>query len=214
MKQIVPFTRTIDLDTSVELVTSISLDKKVNDVNDGIISGIFDLYLEYKENEESIENKKYSSQIPFDIDIDEKYLLDNISLDIDDFYYELDNNKILLHIDILINNLELNDRLVKEVETIKHEDETIVKDDRDNDLDNNLFLEKEEKVEDVSMPLYKTFDSEKDSYVTYSVHIIRADETIDTICQKYNVTREDLGYYNDISTIKLGDKIIVPTCKK
>lgn len=209
MKQIVPFTRTIDLDTSVEEITSISLDKKVNSINNGIISGIFDLFLEFKENDESIDNKKYSSQIPFDIDIDDKYLLDNVSLDIDDFYYELDNNKVILHIDILIDNLELNDRVVEE--NPLNEDNNVIRNDEEKP---NLFSETEEKIENVTVPIYKTFDPEKDSYVTYSVHIIRDDETIDTVCQKYNVSKEDLAYYNDISTIKLGDKIIVPTYKK
>ena len=209
MKQIVPFTRTIDLDTSVEEITSISLDKKVNSINNGIISGIFDLFLEFKENEESIDNRKYSSQIPFDIDIDDKYILDSISLDIDDFYYELGNNKVILHIDILIDNLELNDRVVEE--NVLNEDNNTIRNDEE---EPNLFSEIQKKVENVTVPIYKTFDSEKDSYVTYSVHIIRDDESIDTICQKYNVSKEDLAYYNDITTVKLGDKIIVPTYKK
>ena len=195
MKQIVPFTRTINFDTPVEEITSISLDKKINEIKDGIISGNFDLYLEYKENDMSVDTNKFSSQIPFDIDIDDRYVLDNAKVDIDDFYYELDDNKISLHIDVLIDNLELSDRQVE-----RNEDD--------------LFEEKEEKIEKVNVPIYETFDPSKETYVTYNVHIVRDDETLDTICQKYNVTKEDLGYYNDISTIKLGDKLIVPTYKK
>ena len=114
MKQIVPFTRTINFDTPVEEITSISLDKKINEIKNGIISGDFDLYLEYKENDMSVDTNKFSSQIPFDIDIDDRYVLDNAKVDIDDFYYELDDNKISLHIDVLIDNLELSDRQVEE----------------------------------------------------------------------------------------------------
>ena len=76
----------------------------------------------------------------------------------------------------------------------------------------DLFLEQEEKVE-VKTPIYQSFDPEKEDYVTYNVHIVREDDNIDSICLKYGVTKEDLSYYNDINTIKLGDKLIVPNKK-
>ena len=38
MKQIVPFTRKINFDTPVDEITSISLDKKIKNIEDSIIS--------------------------------------------------------------------------------------------------------------------------------------------------------------------------------
>lgn len=200
MKQIVPFTKSINIDTDIDEIISISLDKKVEDVNNGHILGTLDLYLEYKENDISVDVLKYNSLIPFDIVIDDKYLIDDVTLDIDDFYYEINNKEVVLHIDLLVDNLKYNDTELEKI--IEKRD------------DQDLFLEEEERVNDVQLPVYETFDSNNDAFVTYNVHIVRGEDNIDSICQKYGVTREDLSYYNDLSNIKLGDKLIVPTYKK
>lgn len=225
MKKIVPFIKTINFDQNVDEVTSISLDRKVNDINNKEITGEFDLYLEYKESDISVTPLKYNDTIPFNIDIDDRYLLDNVKVDIDDFYYELDNNSIILHIDLEVDGLEYDNRdieeLIDKVETNEDVDDSesdstdIIQDnsiDRNNLENDDLFLEKEEKVE-VKTPIYQSFDPEKEDYVTYNVHIVREDDNIDSICLKYGVTKEDLSYYNDINTIKLGDKLIVPNKK-
>ena len=225
MKKIVPFIKTINFDQNVDEVTSISLDRKVNNINNKEITGEFDLYLEYKESDISVTPLKYNDTIPFNIDIDDRYLLDNVKVDIDDFYYELDNNSIILHIDLEVDGLEYDNRdieeLIDKVETNEDVDDSesdstdIIQDnsiDRNNLENDDLFLEKEEKVEEKT-PIYQSFDPEKEDYVTYNVHIVREDDNIDSICLKYGVTKEDLSYYNDINTIKLGDKLIVPNKK-
>lgn len=220
MKQIVPFTRKIEFNTSVDEITSISLDKKVKEINNGIISGVFDLYLEYKENDISVNVLKYSSSIPFDIDIDDKYDLKDVIIDIDDFYYEIDDNSICLHIDVLIDNLTL---AIEEIDIIKKNEKEIEEIKEDNLEDRNieesleiedLFKEIEDTKKDVSVPIFETFDETKETFVTYNVHIVRDNDNIESICLKYGVTKEELSYYNDISMIKLGDKLIVPTYKK
>ena len=229
MKQIVPFSKKIEFNTNVDEITSISLDKKIKEIDDGIISGVFDLYLEYKESDISVNILKYNSSIPFDIDIDDKYDLKNVKVDIDDFYYDIDNNNVLLHIDVLIDNLELIEDKIDEIslkreevdEEVKIEDIFDEKDDEERDDINlkieDLFKEMDENVVDVKtkqMPIFETFDSKNETFVTYNVHIVREEDNIETICLKYGVTREDISYYNDISIIKLGDKLIIPTYKK
>ena len=77
MKQIVPFTKTITFNTNVDEITSISLDKNIISKKDNTINGTFSLYLEYKENDISVNVLKFESTIPFDIDLDEKYLIEN-----------------------------------------------------------------------------------------------------------------------------------------
>lgn len=259
MKQIVPFTKKISFDTSVDEITSISLDKTIKNIEDSIISGVFDLYLEYKESDISVNVLKYSSSIPFDIDIDSKYSLKNVKVDIDDFYYEIDDDDVVLHIDVLIDNLEYVEEELESIIT-KHEDreepvvveempkEEIKEDtmiiDKDieekiaNPIDENikeidfenddkrddqikiedLFKELDEEIVDVKVepkvPVFETFDPKNETYVTYNVHIVREEDNIETVCLKYGVTKEELSYYNDISMIKLGDKLIVPTYKK
>lgn len=55
-----------------------------------------------------------------------------------------------------------------------------------------------------------SFLSENERFSTYKVHIIREDETIETIKEKYNVTTDELEKYNSLDKIMLGSKIIVP----
>ena len=228
MKQIVPFSKKIEFNTNVDEITSISLDKKIKEIDDGIISGVFDLYLEYKESDISVNILKYDSSIPFDIDIDDKYDLKNVKVDIDDFYYDIDDNNVILHIDVLIDNLELIEDKIdeislkrEEIDEVKIDDIFDEKDDAEREDINlkieDLFKEMDENVVDVKtkqMPIFETFDVNNETFVTYNVHIVREEDNIETICLKYGVTREDISYYNDISIIKLGDKLIIPTYKK
>ena len=52
-----------------------------------------------------------------------------------------------------------------------------------------------------------TFD---EKYVTYYVHIVRENDTIDSICSKYGIDIAILKEYNNTEQITLGSKIIVP----
>ena len=239
MKQIIPFVKDIDFDTNIEEVTSISLDHNVLETRKNNIKGVFELYLEYKENDISVTTLNYSSKIPFDIDVDDRYILDDVKIDIDDFYYEIEDNKVILHIDVLLDNLEekvdeiivkhedrdeeLNENEVEELTDDEIEEERAIKKDDNMELENpkieDLFKEIETEkipleVKKHIKPIFETFDPANETYVTYTVHIVREDDNIDVICSKYNVTKEELSNYNDIKVIKMGDKLIVPTYKK
>ena len=48
-------------------------------------------------------------------------------------------------------------------------------------------------------------------YLTYKIYIVKENDTIESIISKYSVSKELLDSYNDLSDIKLGDKIIIPT---
>jgi hypothetical protein len=121
MKQIVPFTKRIELENNIEEITSISLDHTLSFTEDNEIKGELELYLEYKENDISVNTESYTAKIPFDIALDDKYILDNSKVEIDDFYYEIEDNCVILHIDILVDGLEL---VEEELENIipKHEE--------------------------------------------------------------------------------------------
>ena len=49
-----------------------------------------------------------------------------------------------------------------------------------------------------------------DTYVTYYVYIVKEDDTLDKIIQKYGVTREKLVLYNNLEDMKPGVKLIIP----
>ena len=58
--------------------------------------------------------------------------------------------------------------------------------------------------------LSTNFLSNEEKYVTYKVHIIRENETIETVKELYGVTKEELEKYNTLENIIQGSKIIVP----
>ena len=191
MKQIVPFTKTIDLKTNIEEVTSISLDRIVKDISDSEITGEFELYLEYKENDISVNTLNFTSTIPFNINLDDRYSAKNSKVDIDDFYYEIEDSDITLHIDLLIDKLDLVDKELENIIPIKEErvEDGKVEEEKTEEIEKEIDVVREEieedrndKIEDlfkqvdenVSLevkdkpkikPIFETFDEENDAFV-------------------------------------------------
>ena len=59
--------------------------------------------------------------------------------------------------------------------------------------------------------LFSSFKDSDETFSTYSVYILRNEETVETILEKYKVTREELEKYNDLTNLSIGTKIIIPT---
>ena len=71
-------------------------------------------------------------------------------------------------------------------------------------------IEKEEKIVKVNS-LFSNLGDELDTFTTYSVYIMREGDTLEKVMDKYKVTKEDLETYNDLSSIELNSKVIIPT---
>ena len=107
MKKLVPFTKEIEFKTMISKVTSISLEHTLRVEKDNLISGYFILEGAYKMTQASQIDEEFSYKIPVDIELDEKYDTSNITLDIDDFTYEIiDEEKMRLNITLCIDNIE------------------------------------------------------------------------------------------------------------
>lgn len=52
--------------------------------------------------------------------------------------------------------------------------------------------------------------SQEETFVTYYVYIVREQDTVESILEKYQSTRDALAAYNDLSQIKPGSKVIIP----
>lgn len=52
--------------------------------------------------------------------------------------------------------------------------------------------------------------NKEDSYKSYYVYVIREGDTLDSILNKYKITKEDLEMYNDLNDLKIGKKLIIP----
>ncbi len=70
---------------------------------------------------------------------------------------------------------------------------------------------KEQDESDGVGSLFSSFKDSDETFATYSVYIFRANDTIEMIMDKYQVTKEELESYNDLSSLTIGSKVIIPT---
>lgn len=59
--------------------------------------------------------------------------------------------------------------------------------------------------------LFSSFKESDETFATYSVYIFRQNDTIEAVMDKYQVTKEELENYNDLSSLTIGSKLIIPT---
>lgn len=122
MKKIIPFKKEIIFKTNLAEITSISLEHSLHKEEEYLITGAFSLNGEYKITDTSTNTEIFSYDLPFDIHMDDHYILDHIIVDIDDFYYEIVNENVLaIHIDVCVDKLEEKPLIEKENRTIDME---------------------------------------------------------------------------------------------
>lgn len=265
MKKTISFEKKIDFPTMIGEITSISLDHNLKFVDESNIEGNFLLTGTYKLTEASRLEDKFNFEIASDIMLNEILDLDTTKIDIEDFYYELENDETMIcHIDVKIEGVEkidevesieesiilptdtFEDTKITSIEmpeaTLDEEDLNIIKnnfeessitkveksynqkEDRECDGDyqntqqiNNMETDnmneqieiQEKAIEEGS--LFSSFKDAEETFSSYSVYIIREEETLQTLMEKYKTTKEELESYNDLSSITVGSKIILPS---
>ena len=269
VKKIIPFRKDLEFNTPLYEVTSISLEHHLTKKTDTLISGNFIISGDYKQTESSENKDPFNFTLPFDIALATKIDLDDMLLDVDDFYYETGKNTLKVNIDLLLDATEIgepekekedreniNEKDVECIDsnTYNDNDDSRVPDEFNdvnykkpqlenlpNSLDNsgvslddiqndnfmdsinndnvsdngtsnivnsNININENQNINE-NNNLFASFET-ADTYTAYRVYLIKEDDTIDTILKKYNVTKDDLSAYNDLSDIKYGDKIIIP----
>lgn len=228
MKKIVPFKKEMLFNTNVSEITSISLEHNLCVKDKSIISGDFIISGEYRMSDSSINTEEFDFELPCDINLDEKYIIDNVQIDIDDFYYEVINSNILkVSIDVALDKIE-EKPIINEIEIKRTTLEEMEKElsrggdsmNLEQNIEMNLLPEKEKTdyqeercVEEEDIPvnsIFNNFSDTNEMYKTYKICIIREGDVLESIMEKYGVTREILEQYNDIKEINLGDKLIIP----
>ena len=233
MKNIIPFKKDVIFKTNLSEITSISLENTLN-LKDDTISGDFIISGEYKISDKSTTVEPFELNIPFEIVLDDRFETKKATIDIDDFYYEIVNNNVLsVSIDVLVDHLQ--ERALVEIEdlvdvtpvrvVLDSEDDDMGKENK-NKVENKIAeeyiqdrcieeelpkidIEKEELDEKINS-IFNNSSFSDEVYVTYNVFIIRDGDTLDSIMEKYNITKEELEKYNDLSNLQLGDKLIIP----
>lgn len=269
VKKIIPFRKDLEFNTPLYEVTSISLEHHLTKKTDTLISGNFIISGDYKQTESSENKDPFNFTLPFDIALATKIDLDDMLLDVDDFYYETGKNTLKVNIDLLLDATEIgepekekedreniNGKDVESIDSNTYNDNEASRvpdefndvnykkpqlenlpnsldnsgvslDDIQNDnfmdsinndnvsdngtsniVNSNININENQNINE-NNNLFASFET-ADTYTAYRVYLIKEEDTIDTILKKYNVTKDDLSAYNDLSDIKYGDKIIIP----
>ena len=204
MNCIVPFKKSIKFDTPIAEITSISLEHEIT-VNDGALLGNFLVTGEYKEHPVSVNVSEFKYNLPFDVTIPTNVIKESITFDVTDFTYQIeDNNSLQVNIEFVVRGDEINDELEEDYDEVAPE---ILTDDVD---------ETEERADDIqnvtesanSVLSYGNMSEE--TFVTYHVHILKENDTIESLAKSYNISDSLLGEYNDLNDMKPGNKIIIP----
>ena len=196
MNKIIPFNKEIEFPSKIDEVTSIALDDTLKFDDPLTIRGDLIVRGCYK----TIDKEEdFSYPIPAVIAVDEKYDTDKAKISVDDFYYEIINDNILrVKIDLLLDNLYYKEKkIIEERIEVNEEDNNL--EEVDNKLSDEINDEKKDK------------DLDLKEYCIYRVYLVDENDTIEKIMEKYHVTKEDIEEYNDLSNIKAGMKLIIPS---
>ena len=236
MNLIIPFTKDIKFKTNISEIASISLEHEYT-VNDSEILGNFIITGEYKSHEVSVNRESFEHVLPFSVSLTTKIDASSVDFTIEDFTYEIVDKDILrVNIEYSINAIEIKESGFERDEEQKNALDEIL-DQMDNELEEEIredeqepkveeMLEKTKESEEIVIEEEKRDDSmitkeeeqefmasinsKEESFVTYHIHIMKETDTIETVCAKYNTNINILGEYNDLTTVAIGDKLIIP----
>lgn len=201
MNCIIPFEKEIKFKTNIAEILSISLEHDYT-LNDCEILGNFTILGDYKSHEVSINKEHFEYVLPFQVNLTCKIDEKSINFDVEDFTYEVINNdtlKVKIEYSIKANELE-EEPLFKEVNEPELDK---ILDELDEDQEREI-------PNDAKETIINNVNTSDETYVTYKIHEVKETDTIESICMKYNVSKNILSEYNDISNLVLKDKLLIP----
>lgn len=211
MNLVIPFTKDIKFKNSIAQILSVSLEHDYT-ANMEEVLGNFTVSGEYKTHEVSVNKESFEYVLPFSVNLTNKIDTDSVSFEVEDFTYELiDNDTMRVNIEYSIKATEIKEEpLFKEIEDEELDD--ILKDittDERNEVE-NVDVKEESIPNETKNVILDNIKKDEEVYVTYRIHEVKENDTIESICTKYNVLESTLKEYNDLSTLSLLDKIIIP----
>ena len=230
MKEIIPLKKDIIFKTRIGEITSIDIEHTYN-VEDDLVSGDVILSGTYKMTEASVLDEEFYYKIPFSIAITKRVNKDTINIEIEDFTYEIQKDVLKVDIKLELTCEEEEDIKEETIETLDFnndkedfEDNINNEDNIVDELNNNINVNENMTKMEVEVNENKTdvdlneninnitnnIINNENKYYTYKIYIVRDGDTIESICNKYNVTLNDLKDYNNVNNVNVGDKIIIP----
>lgn len=203
-----------------KLPFTIELDSKYDTKDMEIVIGDFyfeiineeDLKINVEIDINGLEEKEINTQIiSSKISLNEKELVEELELEKKELVrdngmeevmpipVEMDEIKEKFEFQTGINPL---DKLALEIEEDIKEEEML----NSNFTANNTTNQKSTSMSSI----FSSISSNDETFSTYYVYIVRENDTIEYIIDKYKTTRDELQNYNDLNDIKVGSKVIIP----
>ncbi len=225
MQSIVPYTKEIQFKSKIFEICSISLEHEIN-ANEKEITGNFIISGEYKSHEVSVNKEEFNYKLPFHLEVTDTIDKNSIQFEITDFNYQI-TNEDTLKVDIefqvsatTIEPIKLEEReeestemqreVIEDIDDLFHEEEKI------EPVEENIESEKYEAVEErleeeqAEVVLDSAIEKE-DEYMTYHIHIVSESDTLESIVMAYETDVDTLKEYNQMDSLNIGDKIIIPS---
>ena len=231
MQQIINIEKEIAFKSMLGSITSISLEDDLSFINDNEIEGNLIIRGTYKMTEASTLEETFDYKIPVEIMLTTTLEEDKRKVDINNFTYKIvDEESLLINVELLIEGLEKIEikpeedevRGDKEVLSTDLEEknslpsiddtkeiEKVIETSKDIDMTSNN--NSDNKSKEVVNSIFESFANTEETYSTYSVYILRENETLDDIILKYKTTKEELIDYNDLDNLRVGSKLIIPS---
>lgn len=228
MKKIINFTDDIEFRNNIYEISSISLEREF-EATENDISGTFIITGSYRGHEISLNQESFTKKIPFSYHFEEPMDKETITMEVNDFTYEIDQNKLCVEIeyeiegdkmifdderefDKFLENHEVE--LVDFKDDIKEEKSIIEENVEACEQEKEEEKEKQEKNEDrevkVDTEIMDTLTGGENTYITYHIHVCDESDTLEYIANKYKISIDVIKDYNSIDNISVGMKLIIP----
>lgn len=237
MQIIKKINKELEFNYNISEITSICMDIDYK-VNNNKISGILNLEGDYVSSNFEDTREDFDKKIDFDIDLDENIDLDTVKVEIDDFTYSIDQNKLLINVDLSLtyefilfdekkefekfiesreidaNNIE-EDREEENKEVESREEmkdiEEIREEEKKEEIEENYedFDVDKRNIEDSIIDMASNFE---DEFITYHIYIVNDVDTLEGIAEKYHISIDIIKEYNSVENLKSGMKLVIPIC--
>ena len=210
MRKVISFDKKLEFKTMIGEVTSISLDPNLKFSDDNDITGELVISGKYKLTAASRLEEDFLFSLPLEIALSEQLEEETRNVYVDDFRYDVDNDDDSLncHIDLVVEGVEkieveneeiINDRVSIEPSENFYEDSSLLSDEMVKKINDNQIvamdnvtskddIQDDKIVENNSTySLFSSFSDSDESFSTYSVYIVRENDTLESILKWLNI---------------------------
>mgnify|MGYP004496795757 FL=1 len=229
MEKLIKFNDEIEFRSNIFEISSISLDSDYQ-ATEKEVSGTFIINGSFRGHELSLNQESFNKKIPFNYTFENEMDKDTVSMDIENFTYEIDQNKLCIEIEYKIKGEKMVfederefDKFLEshEVEIVDlNEDEETTKCEEEKDEKEEKSEEKEEVKElevdendrkaNVESEIMNTLQEGENTYITYHIHVCDESDTLEYLANKYKISIDIIKDYNSIDNISVGMKLIIP----